>query len=758
MEQSDELSDEQHTEIIEEFICSNTKFEMILSSFNENLLKSPSYYKVLFGLFTSYVCGDYFTSDTISFIFEYLNMLDNIQESEEIPNLIEDIELIKNIDDNLNIDNNSNVNQKNKLKNFFSSWDKYLDEHFNDTRIIEIYDKIVEGVKNVVIEKLDLYNVDIKVGKLLFGLKSFRKILKIQQKQKNGLLYVTNGLFKIFVNLKLAVTQTAYNEYLNAVEPLLEDVSFHNNLVDHINDILDANIAYTYDDLRFITQKSCSSNTFNLFIQKILLNLVDRYNLDTIVSTIKTKSDDDVVHNYFTKLYNTVTKSLSITHLYMLKKYFLCKTSLNDFDIFFNRFGNTDMREKNLTTKEIKKIIHLLDKDTNDTIQKIFIEGHNISLILNNEMFYLDFVTFVSYITSFTNTETFYGNININIFECLVQIIGNTENGKINQHIKYYACNIILKLIKSEGFGSFNNLFENLFKYISSVKFFEWTKPDDAIDHHFKIVESICMLTDYYKKELTESKDIISSSLYILLKDGIKIFEEIHEITEILKEKGLNVSKNTTYFTKLVNVIEMTLIIHQNMYHYGIIKEIYPEVENTYSIFISELLTATLNSDHDFYTFLARPELAAKITKISLASICNHINFCHIYLKQISPIILKALDRFGIHVSEDDRKKIVSLLTFDQIEIDYDSEFLDPILNTPITDPIKIPNYNDIFDKISIITHIHNSKENPYTREPLTIQMLEEYNKKPEIIEEINLFLEKKKQFEENYIKTNTGA
>lgn len=708
-----------------------------MDSFDVSMSKHPSYYKVLFGLFTSYICGEYEKMDTINFILEYSTVVDNILlNSDQIYETEES--------DNLTQPNQPN---RSKLNLFFSNWDNYLDEHLTNERTQEVFDKIINEVKNL--SEWNDSNIDVKVGKLLFSLSSFRKIIKHQEKQTNGVTYVKKGMFRIFTGLKSVGSYKEYDKYLLAIEPLLDDVSCHNKLVDHISDILDANIAYTYEDLSFVSQKLCSNNTFNLFIQRILFELIKKYDLDIIINTLNanTLNADDVVYKYFIKLYNTLINSLAITHLYMLKKYFIYQASLASIYKLVG-FSNGDKKK---TIKEIQKLVKFFDEESNEFIQKIFINACYLSSVLDNENLYLNLITFIDNITAFTNTEVFYGKINSDIYKCLVYVVGNMENKKINQHVRYFACSVILKVVKTEGFNCFNNIFENLFRYVSEVKFFDWSHPDDSIDHYYKLVELLCMLVDFYKKEFDESTSIVSEVLYILLKYGIKIFEEIHDICESLKKKGVYNWSNTSYFNKLVGAIEMTLILHKNIYECGIIKKIYPEVEHIYSIFINELLVATLDYNYELYTFLGRPELAAKITKISLASIISHIKFCHTYLQSIDKTIIEAFERFGYNVDEKERQNVIDLLSSKKTNIDYPSEFLDPLMATPILDPVKIPNVEDIFDKVGIVTHIHNSKENPYTREPLTIQTLEEYNKRPEIIESIQLFLKKKEEFEKEY-------
>ena len=201
----------------------------------------------------------------------------------------------------------------------------------------------------------------------------------------------------------------------------------------------------------------------------------------------------------------------------------------------------------------------------------------------------------------------------------------------------------------------------------------------------------------------------------------------------------------------------MTLQIHQNVYGKNIIKTVYPEVENKYSILIYDLLTASTNINHDLYKVLKRPDLAANITNIVFESISNHIDFCSLYLVNIKETIIDNILTYS-KLPKDKKTHIINKLNIVKKQIDYSQDFLDPLLCTEIIDPVKIPGIdNEIFDRSSILTHIYDSKENPYTREPLTVEMLEEYNKQDSVVKDINIFLAKKKEFEENYGVTNSA-
>jgi hypothetical protein len=279
-----------------------------------------------------------------------------------------------------------------------------------------------------------------------------------------------------------------------------------------------------------------------------------------------------------------------------------------------------------------------------------------------------------------------------------------------------------------------------------------------SIDHQYKLVETIYFLTDNYDHEINGTRNVVAGTLYVLLKSAIKLFDLIHELCEYYKSKNISVAKNTTLFQKMIDTISMTLQIHQNVYGKNIIKTVYPEVENKYSILIYDLLTASTNINHDLYKVLKRPDLAANITNIVFESISNHIDFCSLYLVNIKETIIDNILTYS-KLPKDKKTHIINKLNIVKKQIDYSQDFLDPLLCTEIIDPVKIPGIdNEIFDRSSILTHIYDSKENPYTREPLTVEMLEEYNKQDSVVKDINIFLAKKKEFEENYGVTNSDA
>jgi hypothetical protein len=87
--------------------------------------------------------------------------------------------------------------------------------------------------------------------------------------------------------------------------------------------------------------------------------------------------------------------------------------------------------------------------------------------------------------------------------------------------------------------------------------------------------------------------------------------------------------------------------------------------------------------------------------------------------------------------------KIIIQNTIDSItkkDIVHPSHFCDPITDGLIENPIMLPN-NIIVDKSMIYRYLLNNKSNPFDRQYLTKQILDGFNKQPEILDKINIFI-----------------
>ena len=83
-------------------------------------------------------------------------------------------------------------------------------------------------------------------------------------------------------------------------------------------------------------------------------------------------------------------------------------------------------------------------------------------------------------------------------------------------------------------------------------------------------------------------------------------------------------------------------------------------------------------------------------------------------------------------------------------EIEIPDDLCDPIMDTLIENPVMLPN-NIIIDYGTISRHLLTNESNPFNREPLTLEILDEYNKKDSIKNEIDLFKTKVIEFKKTH-------
>jgi hypothetical protein len=82
------------------------------------------------------------------------------------------------------------------------------------------------------------------------------------------------------------------------------------------------------------------------------------------------------------------------------------------------------------------------------------------------------------------------------------------------------------------------------------------------------------------------------------------------------------------------------------------------------------------------------------------------------------------------------------------VDIEIPDELCDPLMDTLIENPVMLPN-DIIIDLGTISRHLLTSETNPFDRTPLTMELLEEYNKKPCVKLLIDEFKLKLKEFSE---------
>jgi len=124
-------------------------------------------------------------------------------------------------------------------------------------------------------------------------------------------------------------------------------------------------------------------------------------------------------------------------------------------------------------------------------------------------------------------------------------------------------------------------------------------------------------------------------------------------------------------------------------------------------------------------------------------------NFNSKYLKQIE-FFLDSINVNSSHTQSDIDILINNINNYNAVSIIDNSlipdRFLDPILMTVIETPVILPDSELIVDKKMIYSHLLINKTDPFTLLYLDKELLEEYNKKKEVIEKSEHF---KKEYED---------
>ena len=91
----------------------------------------------------------------------------------------------------------------------------------------------------------------------------------------------------------------------------------------------------------------------------------------------------------------------------------------------------------------------------------------------------------------------------------------------------------------------------------------------------------------------------------------------------------------------------------------------------------------------------------------------------------------------------------INVIIDSNVDVEIPDELCDPLMDTLIENPVMLPN-DIIIDLGTISRHLLTSETNPFDRSPLTMELLEEYNKKPCVKNTIDEFKMKLKEFSDN--------
>lgn len=375
-----------------------------------------------------------------------------------------------------------------------------------------------------------------------------------------------------------------------------------------------------------------------------------------------------------------------------------------------------------------------------------------------------------------------------NSIELIIKIIANYSN----LNIQYKCIEYLVNYIPTTGFNHIHSdLFQkNIINKLTLIynntekfqndQFYERFEPRYYISFLIRFLLNDNLYCILYKEYIQQnSSEIDSFILYTLhdmselLYEIIYIFEKINTLStdltsvdqedEILKVLKL-IETFSIFFTE--NILLVNKLINDILTDIEISTQLYNKFQETLLHVIRKICI-----NYDKYTTLIvthNIELNIKglLTKlIDIVIILNKSPYFNkllfdkeleysfnLFTKIKNILFSDSIYSWSIYYNLLELESSIEKCISDKKEFNIPDKFLDPILNTVMSNPVILPDSHIFINLDTIKTHLETNQTDPFNRTPLTIDNLETYNNQQEIIDKINEF---KKELSEITFKNN---
>jgi hypothetical protein len=659
--------------------------------------------------------------DSINYIIQNLNLKD------EYKKIIIGILLNKNLITFNNINNN--------LLKFIVDDDNLLKQFFENNNDINIFYNLINNYEN---EK--------KITNFIHKIINNNKCRNKYQKEENDLKIIKNN-----ENLLYKILELILDYWDNLVK-------YEYNKCSNIKNYL---IKYNIDEINDKVLIDKYSNYFFILIK--LINVTIYYNISK--------------ETELTNMLKLITSNKdNIDNLNKIWKDFLnMKTYYND--LLEQKYKSTQ--------EEINKINKLLK---NDFLYKI-------------KLFYNNFIIQIDYIIIDKN-NLIQNNCIINYLENIIDFSIYCINRKIcSKKNDFNLMLFFFKIINNKKISNFNinqKSIDFLLYYILAnityiKKEISFINSDIITTFYLNIINFYINLDSYedYSKNDTKYKIIYIIRLLSNNKNKTYIFTDI--FNNIIKD-------NNNLILKLLNSIiidinfyldELILYLKNSENYLLLIKTLYSILIETLNfikffynndnfsniIFNDEILINFINSInlHIKNIISLQIDIFNITNNYNLSEVCllildiyvifNNINsnkFIHLMSKDIRSFditifqnlltLLLNKNKINNEFYNNFELILLQIKKLNDIELQkkdniIPDEFTDPLYNTLLENPVYLPTSNTIVDLLIIKRHLLSNSNDPFTREPLTLEEIEKHNKKPNIINKINILKNKIKDY-----------
>jgi len=559
--------------------------------------------------------------------------------------------------------------------------------------------------------------------------------------------------------LKLFLTKSVICNSDKNLENFMESVKFP-VIFENFALTIDPNeLLLTFDILFDLVKSTKNDNRFIIFntLLKQTSKIKDMLSFPNSFDKLKKKSILSIFNTQHI-VKDNIIKETFITHNFELDTFYIDKL-INVFEIY----------KKILPEKSDIIFLQNIFFSIYDYImiygfnEKIIKNSHKILRFCYVELINFHFNFFVienisTIFTNFMNLLSIYllnENLNENLNDDFIEVFINYVSiKKPNENVM----NLVISIIENSSNPHYKiDMVENvLYKYkpqnINTIEIISKYICNVDIKKHFRTLEYIIHLSHIYdilNFEVSKNKSKIEDMKKIFFKlinhtsDIISLLIEIKEEFDRINEQ-LKRELTSERYDNISNIYEYII----NTYRSSVNNENYKIIINVIDKHLDFMEKYIMSFELDEITInvlinsligtldLYNKKMLFNMIDIQFKKYVNNI-FVELQkypifllkMKENIHIIIPIIETIGetypdiYHV----KNKIVK---FEDKEIEIeDDELLDKLTYQLIEEPVMIPNSFDIYDKKSIMTQLLLNGTNPITREQLTIQEFENFNK-----------------------------
>jgi hypothetical protein len=284
-------------------------------------------------------------------------------------------------------------------------------------------------------------------------------------------------------------------------------------------------------------------------------------------------------------------------------------------------------------------------------------------------------------------------------------------------------------------------MMDEQFFYQSNIIKLLTTKNYISVDKDFYII-----IFNQFESVLQKRISDIKLSLLNPQTSNAHILQTLYQSIKIYMERMENlilyivraIESTTSPFTEK----DVDLVYHFSKFLYCIFKNLYDKQSSIIKINYSPT------------------DMTANFWKLFVEFILNYLSSHFGKILEI-PNMVKIINTYytdtEIYIKEFDREystNYIETYTYLRSKIEEEvfpdnlpNEFLDPLLYTPIREPVVLPDSNIIVDRAVIMAHLLENHYDPFNRQPLDKDKLLEYNDKIEIKEKCLEFIKKREEW-----------